>query len=246
MPKNKRQRRRRTALYVPVCILLIIFAVLFGMNIFFKVEEIDVIGNSKYSAEEIIAASGISMGDYLFLVDRNEAGISICNALPYVDEVRIKKHLPDSVSIELIESVPVASIYVGGTWLIDKNCRVLEKTVGTEDRGLMNILGITPEAPVLGKKLEVPEGEALLLSYASDMLNGFFTLNIHSAVSELDFSNVINITFIYDGRFTVAFGSMKNVMYKLELMMGAIEQSGPNDRGKIDVSEEKVSIIYAN
>ena len=61
---NKRVRRRNMSLYygLVLFIVLIMFAVL-SVTVFFNVENIIVNGSSIYTAEEIVAASGIQGGD---------------------------------------------------------------------------------------------------------------------------------------------------------------------------------------
>ena len=48
----------------------IVAAVIFGVAIFFKVNTVEVQGNTIYSAEEIRSASGIQKGDNLFTLNK--------------------------------------------------------------------------------------------------------------------------------------------------------------------------------
>ena len=79
--KNRnRQRRRRGRfgfLYKLLSFLIIFAAILVGCVAFFRVNEVVVTGNERYSAEEIIAASGVGLGDNLFLVNKPQTTASI-------------------------------------------------------------------------------------------------------------------------------------------------------------------------
>ena len=63
--------------------LAVVAAIVFGVAIFFKVTTIEVQGNTLYSAEDVIAASGIEPGDNLLLVNKattagNIRGAAVC------------------------------------------------------------------------------------------------------------------------------------------------------------------------
>ena len=97
----------------PLRFFLVIVAIIFVMSVFFKITKIEVSGNSLYSAEEIIAASGIEEGDNLFFVNRIAAGSRVVVKLPYVDSVKISRGLPNRVTIEVTESNAVGYVSVG-------------------------------------------------------------------------------------------------------------------------------------
>ena len=82
----------------------IVAAVIFGVAIFFKVNTVEVQGNTIYSAEEIRSASGIQKGDNLFTLNKEAAAGSIKASLPYVETVSIIRFLPDKIVIEVKES----------------------------------------------------------------------------------------------------------------------------------------------
>ena len=86
--RNRRRRRRRGRfgfLYKLLSFLIIFAAILAGCVAFFRVNQVVVSGNSRYSAQEVIAASGVELGDNLFLVNRPQTAQSILRALPYVE-----------------------------------------------------------------------------------------------------------------------------------------------------------------
>ena len=73
MPKKRKKRRRRGGLgrlLRPLSIILAAITVVAALTLFFKVETILVTGAGRYSAADIIAASGVETGDNLVLLDR--------------------------------------------------------------------------------------------------------------------------------------------------------------------------------
>lgn len=90
--RNRRRSRGRFAfLYRLLCFVLICAAIVGALVLFFKVDTISVSGNDRYSRETILAASGVSEGDNLFLLNKYDAAAKITEALPYVESVRLSR-----------------------------------------------------------------------------------------------------------------------------------------------------------
>jgi cell division septal protein FtsQ len=242
--RRARRRRRKTAVYTPIAVLLVIFIAIFGMSVFFRISGIVVTGASKYADTDIIAISGIEIGDNLIFMDRNAVALRIYAAMPYVKEVRIERIVPDKININITESIPAASIAADGSrWIIDQDGRVLEKTPMTGDSGIAQVTGITPITPIVGEKLAVADEETLNFTYMTDALNALSSLGFSENTTELDVTNISNITMKYGGRFTVLLGSGENLEYKLNKLKKLIEKLSPDDKGKIDLSGDKSSFI---
>ena len=106
---NKRKRRDRGrfgSLYKLLSLIIILVVVAAGSAVFFRVEEITVEGEGRYTADEIIAASGVEQGDDLFLIDRAGTAQKIYTALPYVESVSIHRSLPDGLVIQGSAQLP--------------------------------------------------------------------------------------------------------------------------------------------
>ena len=65
---RRRNRRRGGTLYAAVITAMIIIAVLFGIGVFFKVSQIEVVGASMYDDMQVVEASGIEIGDSIFFI----------------------------------------------------------------------------------------------------------------------------------------------------------------------------------
>ena len=71
--RSSRRRRRRGLLgrlLRPLSVLLAAAAIVAALTLFFKVDKVEVSGNIRYDAGEIIAASGVEQGDNLILLNR--------------------------------------------------------------------------------------------------------------------------------------------------------------------------------
>ena len=121
--RKKHNRRRRRGSFAPLykllCLALIMGAVAAAMAVFFKAEKIEVSGNSRYTAQQVVDVCGVEQGDNLFFMNKYEVAGRISQALPYVESVSINRKLPESLRIRVTECVcDVALEQAGGVWLL--------------------------------------------------------------------------------------------------------------------------------
>ena len=128
---------------------------IFGVAIFFKVNTVEVQGNTIYSAEEIRSASGIQKGDNLFTLNKEAAAGSIKASLPYVETVSIIRFLPDKIVIEVKESDATFAVTTdtNTTWLINSVGKALEQI---SDSAPDSALTAEPTAPDAEAPVEEP------------------------------------------------------------------------------------------
>ena len=204
---RRRNRGRFGGLYKLLSILLILAAIILGCVVFFRVNTMLVEGNSRYTAEEVIAASGVQQGDNLFALNKSHMISQILTRLPYVDDLSIQRKLPDTLVFYVTESVPVAWVESGGTcWLLDHRCKILEAGDSSLTENLPQVMGLTPLDPSVGGRLTVAPEEQNKL----DRLREFFTAigemqMTGSLTGFVDLSSENEIRFGYGADLTVIF-----------------------------------------
>ena len=117
---QKRHRRRRGRfgfLYKLLSFLVILAAIVVGCVIFFRVNQITVEGNSRYSAQEIIDASGVELGENLLLINKPQTSGNITRKLSYVQNVAVIRRPPDGLTLRITESTAAAVKQEGGYWV---------------------------------------------------------------------------------------------------------------------------------
>ena len=67
---RRRSRGRFGPLFKLLCVVAVIVALTVGATVFFRVETVTVTGNQRYTEEEIVAASGIQLGDNLYSLNK--------------------------------------------------------------------------------------------------------------------------------------------------------------------------------
>ena len=95
---RKRRQGRFSFLYKVLVFAAICGAIAVALALFFKVETISVVGNSRYSADQIVEAGGISPGGNMFFLNKYNASEKITSALPYIETVRISRQLPGTLT----------------------------------------------------------------------------------------------------------------------------------------------------
>lgn len=242
--RNRRRRRRGRfgILYKLLSFLLIFSALLAGSVIFFRVNEITVVGNSRYTAEQIIAASKVELGDNLFLINKPQTARAITKALPYVEKVSPVKALPDRLELYVTESVAVAYWQDGeGYWLVNSAAKVVERTEEpSKIEGLPRMMGLTTVHPVLGTQLTAELEEQLRLDGVRELLSALDARGMAGEVTEfLDMSNSNVIYFGYGTNLTVAVpvsGNFERLAYSLEGVLKTCAEQGVLVSGTLDLT----------
>lgn len=110
--RRKRRKGRLGLLLKLMCASAVVVALTIGATVFFRVEEIIVAGNSRYTQEEIIAITGIQQGDNLYRINKTVISNELRQSLPYIEGVNIRRNLPNAIVITVNECDAAASIAV--------------------------------------------------------------------------------------------------------------------------------------
>ena len=127
--RRRRRRRRNIVFYTALFLLVIGVAILLCFTVLFKLETVSVSGSSRYSAEEIIKASGLVKGENLFRQDLDKASSQVEETLPYIGEAQVSRKLPAEIVITVSEAQIAGVVeFEGQKILLDAKGKVLEAT----------------------------------------------------------------------------------------------------------------------
>ena len=160
---GKARRVRSSALGKLLIMLAVVAAIVFGVAIFFKVNTIEVQGNTVYSSEQIVEASQIQPGDNLLTVNKALAVGNIKAALPYVEDVSIARSLPDGIIIQVRESTISFAVMTDTNtcWLIGPSGKALERIEPAAFNEYPHINGLLLSGPTMGQSVASPTPTAL-------------------------------------------------------------------------------------
>ncbi len=242
-PKRRKRNRNRGKAFALFLLLMAVFF-LVGGGVFFRVRNIEVIGSDVYTMEEILESSGVNYGDNLIFINRSRVSANLVSNLIYAESVQITRKLPGTLVIRINESIPVACIYQGGWWLLDKNCRVLEKTNQAGLGKAIRINGLSIQPPEIGEIISSDGEERVTAQLLGEFLSAILETGLQEEIVDINAEYLNNITFNYQNRLTVRLGSAIHSAEKLQLMVQALERLAPDAEGNMDLSWEKEARYY--
>lgn len=225
-------------------VVAVVFALTFGISIFFRVETVNVSGTQLYTAWDVMQASGIKEGDNLLGLAKAKASGRITAVLPYVESVRIGIQLPGTVNIEVTESDVIYSIAdeQGNFWLITASGKVVEQT--TAQNGYTQILGVKLQSPEADKQATAaelaPQDDTIRdsdrLTTALAIAKNLEQNGIIGEVASINVENTGALELWYGDQYQVKLGDTSRLEYKITCMKAAVEQLDDYRSGVLDIS----------
>ncbi len=252
--KKKPRRRRRGGSFAPLLRLLSIVltavVIVAALTLFFKVEQISVQGNERYSADEIIAACGVMSGDNLILLDKYTIAQTLYTGLPYITDVRITRSLPDTLKVTVEETHASLAIESGGAWwLLSDEGKVLEQVDESQAQQHLILTGITPLPLSPGSPLQLADGNHLSTQRLLELVTGLLSRGMLEKTQEIHAGSSEALVLSYDNRFRVELHYDADLDFKLDCLKAAVNELEPNETGIILMTmenENEVRLIPFN
>lgn len=111
---------------------------------YLAIKEIKVVGNGKLSRTDVLDLSSINVGDNLLAISTAEIKNNI-KVNPWVAEVNVARHFPDTLAIEIRERKPVAFVNLDSLYFVDEAGIIFKKASMGDDVDLPVITGLTKE-----------------------------------------------------------------------------------------------------
>jgi len=238
---NKRQLSTTAITYIAVGVAMITIMTIIGMSAFMQLRVIVIEGVPQHTVDEIVEASGLSIGDNLFFVSPHNISRNIQEALPFVISAQVARVPPDTISINITTSRPVAAITSSGeVYIIDSSGRVLETArVGApllsdvNINDLIEIHGVDVDVsntiagghirPVFGTEtrlqhmldiLEILDSEMFTeIEESEDGEEVLISTPLIDFTSYIDVSNIVNVHFGFMDIYRVTLGGGINLRY---------------------------------
>lgn len=218
--------------------LLSAFAVL-GYHFFFGISNIYAENTVNYNGEEIIAASGVDLGDKLYSFRADVAEEKITFVCPYVRSVEVERTIPNQVSFALESDQAAYCVNIYGEMLVlSEGLRVL----GRYNAG---VNGVLPELCLPEVSYSV-EGRAIRFA---DEKNERFVREILSCIRESGMADRIDLADLRDayavelqcdGLYLLKMGGEKSFADKLKMAEKTLADS---DIQKDTPAEIELSIV---
>lgn len=226
--KKQEMAIKKRKLILKIIRTIILIGILIGTLIYillsplFNIKDVTVTGNNKLSGEEIISLSEIRTEENIFKTSKNDIKNKI-KTNPYVENVKIRRKLPDKVEIIVVERVatymlPFANSHV----YINNQGYMLEIT--SQKANLPIITGFsTPEE-------NLHEGERLLsedlvkLGEVLQIIESANANGIQELITKIDISNRQDYTIMLEKeKKLVHMGDVSNLSTKMSYINKIIQ-----------------------
>ena len=225
---GKARQVRSSALGKLIIMLAVVAAIVFGVAIFFKVNTIEIQGNTVYSADQIIEASQIQQGDNLLTVNKALAVGNIKAALPYVEDVSIARSLPDGIIIQVRESTI-------SCWLVGPSGKALERIEPAAFNENPHINGLLISTPTEGEAVSSPTPTAL--AAALDVMKELDGTGLLEHIRVIDVEKEYDMSIWYDERYEIKLGGTDELAYKIRYLCSILDQLSEFQAGTIDLTQ---------
>jgi cell division protein FtsQ len=210
------------------------------------ISDVEIIGTTLYTADELLDASGLEMGDGLPLFDKSGVEEMTALTLPYIESCKVNVEFPNKLIYEINEAEAVVYTSVAGEYYaLSESLRVLERS-DTEETfsGLVYVELPSTLSAVVGENLILDENVST--EYITEFLSLLGESKLEGRVNRIFLEEKFNIVFTVDGRFKVKFGSPKQHTLKFEIVSKLIEENqGKTEYATIDVTiPQKSGIKY--
>lgn len=222
-----------TLYFVLFGMIAVIVLIILANTVLFKCGSIEVIGTSRYTAEEITATAGIKTGDNLLHINTKKAEENIIKNFAFVDKAAVKKAFPSKIQIEITEAENWFAIKQDNKiHVVSRGSRILGQ-ISSKDLVVVN--GFEAESVEVGSyikskvdaKNDIP---ALIFETAQKV--GF------EGITEIDITDRFSIKISLGGRIILNLGPSTQLESKLRVAQALIEQQIGED--------EQVVILLTN
>ena len=251
---RRRRRRRlmliRTGIVLSIVLLLVLVGTLIVMKIvatqqskrgettnFLAVSSIVVEGDTRYTTEQIIEASGLYVGQSMMGINKVRAHDLLLQKFPYLQSVEISHLSFDVVWIRVKEVEVLGAVQTGDTWfVVGANNKALEQVPADQlSENLLRVVGATLENQTVGQPLMDERSLRVcrtLVSAASQYeLQGMTTI---------DMTEKTNLSILLNERIRVVLGNETNITAQIAMLADTMpvlyQNNGLEAAGKLDMT----------
>ncbi|MCM1023557.1 MAG: FtsQ-type POTRA domain-containing protein [Prevotella sp.] len=234
--KPQKRKRNMSLHYGAVALIVMIIFTVLSLTVLFNIETAVVTGSSMYTAEEIVAVSGIEGGDNMIRKNLGKAEQDITSELVYIEEAHIRRKLPSSVEITVFPCTETASLQCEDGYMIISGTGKILRLSEEPAEDTQVFFGADPAEELKIGDTFRSEDEA-----KTDVVFKLTELAENKFVSEItsfDVSNRLNISCVYDNRIDIELGVITDAEYKFKLADKIIStRISPGAEGRLEMLE---------
>ncbi len=225
--KNGRikKTRRKESFFMGIAVILLLALAVMCLLLFFKVQDISVVDSAqqRYTDEELIAASGIEIGNSMLWLKEEAAAERMVTVLPYLAQAQVKKKYPTKVEITVTYARPAMAVKAdAGYILLSADGKVLQTGVTVLSDYVAELQGAEVADATPGKDVVFKDaGKFMQVTTLARAFADAGYLN----VTVYDVSDLQNITVEVEYKVDVKLGNIGKVEGKLAFGKEVIARS---------------------
>lgn len=227
--KAAKLRRLKFLTIVFLVVALIVVSIL-SVTVFFPIKSIKVTGTKKYNEQTIIESSRLS-GKNLIITSEKKLEERLRKKFPYIDSITLKKQMPDTITIKIIDAKEYAAYLISGKYYVVSKKGYVLKISNTIPKGAFEVITEAKKAEP-GNILEFKDKETKQLTYDIIEYLGEYNIKINS----VNVKSKSKITVRIEDRFDVSFGTDSYLKKKCAHLASMLKKIEEDAQGDIDLS----------
>lgn len=251
---RKRRRRRKKLLGIAILtagfFLLVLVIALVVLHItgtvaknngsqlsFLAVQQIEVEGETRYSADDIARASGIYVGESLLVVNKVQAHDAILRQFPYLERVEVSNSSFSTIHIRVEETTVLGAVQTAdGYAMLGQNNHRLENLPEEQlPEGTVRIYGAAVvDTQIGGELLEERSLRIVRTLLTAAQQNGV------DALTAVDLTEKTNIQAVWRNQILLVLGNESNLEEEMrafqQLLPTLLKNNGERAMGRLDMS----------
>ena len=229
----KRAEHKKSRIIISLTIVFLLIIMMFTPV--FQIKEIKVLNNVRVDTETVLKVSGISEGDNIFRINKIKANRQL-EKMPFVESVKIKRHIPSKIEIILNENTECAFIKFMGNYIgIDMNGKILEILQSDDGIELPVVTGISLKSFTIGKKTAFNDSGDDKIMF--ELLEHLKTNEIAQYVKAINFKKDGKLQLTLKDKTKVELGDSKKLKYKTAYLKAILAELGDTAGGVIELSD---------
>lgn len=234
--QQQRKKLRRRVFYVFLFIAVNVVFISAAFLMLLKIKSINIEGNDRYSADDILSSLSVSVGENIYKYKANDIETAIKEALPYIADVEVRRKLPSTLELAVEEKIATMYMKVGGeNFILSSDLLVLELTDDdNKTAGLTKLIPGNLKRCIVGQYVRFNDMSSFdVLNTLQKSIESQFA---KGDIVEIDLGTRFDIWLRYKDNFTVFVGNIDDCEIKMKFLKKIIEQLGNEKTGRIDIS----------
>ena len=230
---RKRRILRNRLIFLGI-ILLVVGIIAF--RVFVVAKTINVINNTPYSDEQLLASMDEGKGTFLFSFSADKIAEKLQPLYPYIGSVEVKKHFPTTVDITFGRAEKTCAFALNGKYVFtDASFRVLEVSENPDD-SVLTVIGADIGEYEVGKNIDIQI--FIYGDFIADLKAQADRTGIGS-VTKIDLTKKYRIAFLLNDTITVILGDFSDLDKKFDTLKYIVGENDASVVSTINVKDYK-------